>query len=175
MARGRKSKPTELKLLEGNPGKRRINKREPKPKAANPDVPSGFSMGRWVPREAGDKDSKFKAPVPAKEAAALFVKLKTELQTLGLLTDVDVEMLELYCQAYGYWREASAYVNRYGMVMKGDNGYYQSPYLSIANKQAAIMAKIAAEFGFTPSSRTGLEVPQKGDDDPMSLLLSRAK
>ena len=29
--RGRKPKPTALKLLEGNPGKRRINGTEPKP------------------------------------------------------------------------------------------------------------------------------------------------
>lgn len=172
---GRKSKPTELKVLEGNPGKRKLNNNQPKPGAADPDVPKGFKIKRWAPAFPEDKDTNFKAPIPAKEAALMFEKLKTQLQTLGLLTEVDAEMLSVYCQAYGYWREASAYVNRYGMVMKGPNGFYQSPYLSVVNKQATIMGKIASEFGFTPSSRTGVETSPTRDEDPMSKILSRAK
>ncbi len=30
----------------------------------------------------------------------------------------------------------------------------QSPYVSVANRQAEIMMRIASEFGFTPASRS---------------------
>jgi phage terminase small subunit len=37
--RGRKPQPTKLKALEGNPGKRAMNDREPQPPAGVPDCP----------------------------------------------------------------------------------------------------------------------------------------
>ena len=37
--RGRKPKPTMIKVLEGNPGKRAINDREPEPPAGIPECP----------------------------------------------------------------------------------------------------------------------------------------
>lgn len=39
--RGRKPKPTELKLLEGNPAKRPLNKNEPNPEKKAPRCPTG--------------------------------------------------------------------------------------------------------------------------------------
>jgi phage terminase small subunit len=42
-------------------------------------------------------------------------------------------------------------------MMKSPSGYpIQSPYVSIASKQAELMIRIAAEFGFTPASRARL-------------------
>ena len=38
MAQGRKPKPTAVKELEGNPGKRELNKNEPKPKKESSGV-----------------------------------------------------------------------------------------------------------------------------------------
>jgi phage terminase small subunit len=35
----------------------------------------------------------------------------------------------------------------------------QSPYLAIANRQAEIMLRVAAEFGFTPASRSRISAP----------------
>jgi hypothetical protein len=43
----------------------------------------------------------------------------------------------------------------------------QSPYVSIATKQAEIMLRIAAEFGFTPASRARL--PKASTCDPQFL------
>jgi phage terminase small subunit len=54
-------------------------------------------------------------------------------------------------------------------MMKSPNGYpIQSPYVSIASKQAEIMIRIAAEFGFTPASRMRLPSQSK---DPLLLEL----
>jgi phage terminase small subunit len=38
--RGRRPKPTRMKILTGNPGKRRLNENEPKPEPSVPDCPS---------------------------------------------------------------------------------------------------------------------------------------
>ena len=160
---GRKAKPTELKLLEGNQGKRKINKSEPKPKKALPRVPKEFlveaAKGRTDPQG-------WEAPHPGKEAAIAFKKLSEELHTLGLLTTVDVPALEAYCQAYGLWKTATACVNRYGEMTQTQNGnIIQNPYLAVVNKQALLMAKLGSEFGLTPSSRTGLDTGKPGEGD----------
>lgn len=44
--RGRKPKPTALKVLEGNPGKRQLNVVEPKPRNKAPKCPA------WLDAEA---------------------------------------------------------------------------------------------------------------------------
>ena len=41
----------------------------------------------------------------------------------------------------------------------------QSPYVSIANRQAEIVMKIAAEFGFTPASRGRISTPATVEPD----------
>lgn len=57
-------------------------------------------------------------------------------------------------------RQAVQAVVKFGLITKtptkGDP--MQNPYLPIVNKQAQIMLKAAAELGFTPSSRSRVEV-----------------
>ena len=44
-------------------------------------------------------------------------------------------------------------------MVKSPTGFpIQSPYVSIANRQAEIMMRISAEFGFTPASRGRISV-----------------
>lgn len=172
MPRGRKPKPTALKLLEGNPGKRKINKKEPKPRTVRAGVPEEFTIQRALP---GEDIKGFRPPLAAEVAAQAFKRLYAELKRMNLLTDVDVEMLSAYCQAYGLWKEATAMVNKLGLVtstLKGN--MVQNPFVPIVNRQAQIMAKLASEFGFSPSSRSRLEVDtNSGEDDPLEQLLAR--
>jgi phage terminase small subunit len=45
-------------------------------------------------------------------------------------------------------------------MIKSPQGFpIQPPYLSIANRQAEIMTRIASEFGFTPASRSTISAP----------------
>jgi phage terminase small subunit len=54
--------------------------------------------------------------------------------------------------------------------MKSPSGYpIQSPYVSIAAKNAEIMIRIGAEFGFSPGSHMRLPNPSK---DPLLLELT---
>ena len=76
--RGRKPKPTALKLLEGNPGKRPLNDREPVPLKGDIKCPD------WLLPEA-KKEWKRLAPA---------------LEAMGVLTMADLTAFEGYCQAY---------------------------------------------------------------------------
>jgi P27 family predicted phage terminase small subunit len=70
---------------------------------------------------------------------------------------------------YGLWIEAIEAINKYGSMVKSPTGYpIQSPYVSIANRQAELMMRIAAEFGFTPASRSRISTPPQ--DEGMTLL-----
>jgi P27 family predicted phage terminase small subunit len=136
--RGRKPKPTSVKILTGNPGNLRLNHDEPKPPVAVPECPVELS--------------------PA--AKAEWDRLGRELAGLRILTALDRAALAAYCEAYALWIEAITAVRKHGTMVKSPSGYpMQSPYVAIANKQAEIMMRIASEFGFTPASRSRISVP----------------
>jgi len=152
--RGRRPKPTRMKVLTGNPGKRALNKNEPRPAAIVPECP----------------------PELGPLARAEWDRLAGELGTLQLLTTFDRAALAAYCGAYALWAEATEAIQKYGTMVKSPSGYpIQSPYVSIANRQAEIMMRIASEFGFTPASRSRISTPNKSQptlfddlDDPAS-------
>ena len=150
--RGRRPKPTRLKLLTGNPGKRPLNANEPKPEAAVPDCPA----------ELG--------PVARRE----WDRMAAELAALRILTQLDRAALAAYCGAYAMWAEATESIQKYGTMVKSPTGYpVQSPYVSIANRQAEIMMRIASEFGFTPASRSRISTPSADEPNLFSLLEHR--
>ena len=70
------------------------------------------------------------------------------------ITGLDRGTLAVYCVAYAAWLDAVTTIQTYGSIMKSPNGHpMQSPAVSIANQNADIMVRIAAQFGFTPASR----------------------
>lgn len=141
--RGRRPKPTRLKALTGNPGKRPLNPAELNPE---PNVPE-------CPAELG--------PVAHRE----WDRLAGELGALRILTNLDRAALAAYCGAYALWAEAMEAIQKYGTMIKSPSGYpTQSPYVAIANRQAEIMMRIASEFGFTPASRSRISTP--GPEEP---------
>lgn len=176
--RGRKPKPTNLKLVQGNPGKRAINKGEPKPPAGDALTPPSF----------------LNAPAKVEWARVL-----GDLQRCGLVTTIDRAALAGYCQAYGTWTEcdkalkAAAKLDRanakaaLAMLMPGDkvgqaavgaqlaaagllatttNGnVIQSVLLGARNRAMELCLKFGAEFGMTPSARSRIDV-SIGDSAP---------
>ncbi len=111
--RGRKPKPTRLKVLTGNPGKHPLNGDEPLPETAVPDCPPELS------------------PAARKE----WDRLVGELGKLRVLTNLDRAALAAYCGAYALWAEATEAIQKYGVMVKSPTGFpIQSPYLSIANR-----------------------------------------
>jgi P27 family predicted phage terminase small subunit len=74
-------------------------------------------------------------------------------------------------RAYALWAEATEAIQKFGTMVKPPSGYpIESPYVSIANRQAEIMMRIASEFGFTPASRSRISMPIKNESNLFDLL-----
>ena len=147
--RGRRPKPTRLKVLTGNPGRRPLNVNEPRPEVVVPDCP--VELGS-VARKEWDR-------------------LVGDLAALRILTSLDRAALAAYCGAYGMWAEATEAIQKFGTMVKSPTGYpVQSPYVSIANRQAEIMMRIASEFGFTPASRSRISTPSANERTLFDIL-----
>ena len=74
-----------------------------------------------------------------------------------------MEMSAMMMRGVGYalWAEATEAIQKHGTMVKAPSGYpIQSPYVSIANRQAEIMMRIASEFGVTPASRSRISMPK---------------
>lgn len=150
--KGRKPVPTKLKILRGNPGRRRLNKNEPKHSTSAPPMPDGLDA----------------------HAAEEWQRLVPLLEEAGLLTKVDRSTLAAYCVAWSRWREAEEKLKDFGLVLKGEGGFYQNPYLSIVNKCMDQLIRFSTLLGLDPSSRTRLHAtPAAGEpDDPLLKLLN---
>ena len=140
--KGRKPKPTKLKIVDGNPGRRPLNEAEP------------------------DPEKEIECPSPPKHlgevAKAEWNRMAPELHSIGLLTKIDMAALEAYCTAYARWLEAESEIKESGMIVHAPSGYpIQTPYLSIANKAIEQMKALLTEFGMTPSSRSRISVGSK--------------
>ena len=154
MKMGRKPKPTALKKLEGNPGKRHLNELEPVPPTMELKCPSHL--------------------LP--EAKKEWKRLAPRLMSIGLLTAADAVPFEGYCTAYARWLEAQAEITRHGSIYKDHEGRIRpNPYIAIANQQMREIKSLAAEFGLTPSNRTAMiantMTAMRPEMDPMEAIL----
>ncbi|MCF6304369.1 MAG: phage terminase small subunit P27 family [Rhodobacteraceae bacterium] len=145
MARGRKPKPTALKLLTGNPGKRTLPNDEPQIPPHLPPVPEHLNK---VAREE-------------------WARVSESLYNCGILTSLDRAALGAYCTSYSRWSEAEIKLEADGFTIETSLGtIIQSPLVGIANKAAADMVRYAAEFGMTPSARSRVKIAENAEDKP---------
>ena len=114
--RGPPPKPTRLKVISGNPGKRPLNKREPQPRKEAPRCPN------WL----------------TPDAKRVWKDLVPRLKRMGVLTEVDGGALAAYCQTFARWRETEEFLAKHGNVYplrdsEGRVKYMQQlPQVSIA-------------------------------------------
>lgn len=151
MPAGRKPKPTVLKVLAGNPGKRPLNEREPNAPSGVPDFPAAFLQG---------------------EAMIEWHRIIPQLQAMGILSTVDRAAIIAYCVIWADFVDATENVRKFGKVVKAPSGYpIPSPYVSIARQAREDLRKYAGEFGLTPSSRSRVKVGTPAAHDPMEEFL----
>lgn len=142
-----------LKKARGNPGKRKLNDKEPAPATGEPEMPGGlseFAIAKWK-------------------------ELVPELLQLGVLTKVDGEALANLCTAYSHQRMAEAAIQRLGTTVEEaivdevivrkkkvkkvvGYKYKTNPDLKNWNDATKIMKQFEVEFGLTPASRSRLNV-----------------
>jgi P27 family predicted phage terminase small subunit len=134
--RGRKPKPTALKVLYGNPGKRTLPDNEPEPPREIPDPPDHLD-------EAAQKE---------------WIRITELLSQLGLIAQLDMAGIAAYCVAFSRWADAERKVAKHGIIVMSPDKKFpmKSPYLCVAESAMEAMRKLLSEFGLTPSSRTRL-------------------
>jgi P27 family predicted phage terminase small subunit len=129
--------PTNLKILRGNPGKRKLSSTEPDPPPSIPSCPKYLN----------------------KVARVEWKRMAKELLSLGLISQLDRAFLAGYCTAYATWADAEEQLEQYGKVFKAPSGYpMASPYLAIRDRALEQMRAFGTEFGMSPSSRSRVKV-----------------
>lgn len=158
--RGRKPTPSYLKLLRGNPGKRALNKNEPRPEIPDePPAPPSFLAGY---------------------AAEEWARISVEAYRLGLLTALDIAPLAAYCDAYERWRTARELIVAmgardpvmHGLIVKTQSGgAAPNPLVWISANAARDMVRFAAEFGMSPAARSRISAGVEAGDGKFTGLI----
>jgi len=159
MVRGRIPKPTALRVIEGNPGKRALPKSEPKPEAVMPACP------KWL----------------SKPARAYWRHLAPQFFTVGLMTRLDAVALATFCHCLARYVEAVEFIDKNGsvIVVRDDKGTFRftqaAPQVGIAAKMLEQMTRIGSEFGWAPASRSRLTVKSEKEKPLHEIAKERAE
>ena len=146
MGKGRKKLPTKVKEFQGTLEKSRIL--EDEMQVSNLDqLPIA---PKWLTDIAKNE----------------WQNVTNELLNIGMLHQIDLILLESYCNAIALHIETEQYLRENGRV----NHYYNQdgslrhsqskPEVKISNDSLANALKIAVQFGFTPSSRGSISAPK---------------
>lgn len=138
----RPPKPTHLKLVEGNPGKRPINAQEPDPAYLNDLAPP---------------------PYLAKDSAKIWEEIAPRLRAARLLTELDTLALAKLCDAEAVYRQATEQMVDGAVIRRADGALVMS---AAAMAQAMAFKRVKAmlsEFGMTPVARSRVSVNPQGD------------
>ena len=156
---GRKPKPTKLKVLEGNPGKRKLNKSEPKLNASIPEMPV------WL------KEFPVAVDEWERESRVLF--------GMGILTEADAAALAQRCYLASEIQQLAKEIKKEGRVsysIKMDSLGNEVADAK-ANPKAIQLKNLITEyrqtgslFGLDPSSRTKLAIIGSDDGDIEDII-----
>lgn len=151
MPAGRPPKPTALKLIEGNKGKRAINGAEPDPVYLNDLTPPA-----WLPAAAKD----------------VWNEIAPKLRRACVLTELDVDALCAGCVAIAQYRHS---VRRVGDdLVKAKHvetelggvvevGEHVNPWLIVQSMTYKQAMGIFAQFGLTPAARSRIAINPQDD------------
>jgi P27 family predicted phage terminase small subunit len=146
-------KPTALKLLQGNPGKRELNRKEPKPLAGAPAMPAWFSSDDLA------------------TPASIYADLADQLCAMRVLTVADQQALadlaDKICLLRRLRKEIYAGVCYETTTKTGSIMRRIKPEMAAFSDLSKQVRHSLADFGLTPGSRTKI---QTVDEDQLDLL-----
>lgn len=145
-------KPTRLKMLAGNPGKR--------PLRPNNEPQAAFGLPRCPKQLKG-------------HARRAWQFLSDRLAEMNMDHMVDAMTLEGACVAYKRAMEADEVIDREGATFKLGNGYVQQrPEVAMSQTNWKLFKSFCAEFGFSPAARARLSinVAKDNSDNPFAQL-----
>lgn len=144
-------KPTALKLLAGNPGKRTLNDSEPQPERVAPARPRGLPRG----------------------AKKFWDAHAEKLEKLGILTEVDGPAFTMMARHWDLATRAAKQIEQDGLTTKDENGAVRKhPLLQVWRENSAAFLRYAAQFGLTPSARSRLNIPDPQEVDNYEIFLN---
>jgi|SRR5579863_5363556 len=146
---GHNRKPSKVKKVQGNAGKRKANTREPKPRPGVPALPIGVT---------GEARREWDRIVPI-------------LEKMAVLTTADGPALAAYCKLHELKLKAEAAVAKYGIVIAkvdeaGVSVLRKNPAVSIIESSSRLIRSFLQEFGLTPASRTKVAAAEGRDLEP---------
>lgn len=152
-----KPKPTHLKILQGNPGKRALNKNEPIPENELGDPPSHMTEG-------------------AKDVWRYIL----EESPAGMIKSTDAIEMTVLCTAFDIYLQAADHLRREGMTVVNAVGLQvPSPWISVMGKQTDTITKITSNMGLSPSSRSRINVkagaPKEQNQTDFSVFSGKKK
>lgn len=135
--RGRKPKPLEQKILNGNAGKRPLNKNAP--------VYDKLDI-HTAPPDLLNEDGK-----------RMWGFLLRELVPQGVLCITDIQAVANYCIAYQNLCQSTRDIEKYGGTIVDDTGNLKRNPAYVTQKEAeSMMRSIGSGLGLDPSSRQRL-------------------
>ena len=150
--RGRKPKPTPLKILEGT--QRGAPKREPSAPPGAPPMPKRLNV----------------EPL----AVEKWNELVPLLLGMNVLTTGDGEALATLCEVYAAAQACLLELRATGPVMKTDlGGIKPNPAGPLYKGLVSLQASLMTEFGLTPSSRVRLGTKQEQPTDELADFFAR--
>lgn len=155
--KGAKPRSTVMRMITGNPSGRPFNKDEPMP----------LPLDLTCPTELDD-------PVAQVEWARGIVPAIE----LGQITAADRTLAIAHCELWATWRSQLAAASlQPHVIAAGVNKYpMPNPARVMANKTLVLLAKVDAELGLSPTSRTRVQVKGRlAPGNPLDKFLSRSK
>jgi P27 family predicted phage terminase small subunit len=147
----RPPKPTALKLVEGNKGKRAINKAEPDPEYLN-----DLSAPEFL----------------SSSAVVVWDEIVPHLRNARMLTQIDVPMLAMGCTAIAQYRAAARKADDSlvkAKITKGEDGElvetgeHVNPWLIVQSMSFKQAMAVFQQFGMSPAARTRISVNPQGE------------
>lgn len=111
-------------------------------------------------------------PVPAHlddEGKEMFLRVVNELSARGL-READLAAVEMLVTAYQRHQEARRWIDKQGILVRGQRGAMVNPLLKIEKDSAATYLRLADAFGLTLASRLRLGLMQLAGESMLSAL-----
>lgn len=149
---GRKSLPSKIMRLHGNPSGRPMNDAEPEPDPGEPPMPERLGeLGR----------EKWRELVPL-------------LLGMGVLTVADGGALAELCFAWQIRHEAQGKIDELGLLIteqrRDGERVKPNPAVAIARSWSDVVTRYEVQFGLTPSARTGVKTTKPADPQERTFV-----
>ena len=100
-------------------------------------------------------------------AQAIWNRITRDYTHTGVLTSVDTDALQIYCEAVVRYRHGAAMLEQSGPLVRGSRrgDLIKNPLHQVVRDDADLVRAFARELGFTPSARSALTAMQESDED----------